>query len=173
MQDFDIILGNDWLIKHRVKIDCYTREVCFQDPDGQTTRFTVSSTHIPRILNPQKFSHHIAEEDILFAVAAVSPDKDEDLLSQIPIACEFPEVFPTDLPGLPPDREIEFVIDLEPGTQPISKAPYRMAPRELKELRDQLDELSEKGFIQPSTSPWGAPVLFVKKKDGSLRLCID
>ena len=86
---------------------------------------------------------------------------------------DFPDVFPEDLPGLPPTREIDFAIDLIPGTQPISKAPYRMAPTELQELKEQLQDLLSKGFIRPSVSPWGAPVLFVKKKDGSLRLCID
>ena len=83
------------------------------------------------------------------------------------------DVFPEKLPGLPPDREIEFCIDVVPGTDSISMPPYRMAPTELKELNDQLKELLDKGFIRPSTSPWGAPVLFVKEKDGSLRLCID
>ena len=82
-------------------------------------------------------------------------------------------MFPEDLPGLPPDREVEFSVDLVPGTTPISKTPYRMAPVELKALKEQLQELLDKGFIRPSVSPWGAPVLFVKKKDGSLRLCID
>ncbi|GKF09999.1 hypothetical protein Tco_0044223 [Tanacetum coccineum] len=77
------------------------------------------------------------------------------------------------LPGLPPAREIEFGIELIPGAEPISKAPYRMAPVELKELKEQLQEMLENGFIRPSVSPWGAPVLFVKKKDGSMRLCID
>ncbi|KAL0556380.1 hypothetical protein IC582_004893 [Cucumis melo] len=81
--------------------------------------------------------------------------------------------FPEELPGLPPHREVEFAIELEPGTVPISRAPYRMAPAELKELKVQLQELLDKGFIRPSVSPWGAPVLFVKKKDGSMRLCID
>ncbi|KAL4016773.1 hypothetical protein IC575_024430 [Cucumis melo] len=81
--------------------------------------------------------------------------------------------FSEELPGLPPHREVEFAIELEPGTVPISRAPYRMAPAELKELKVQLQELLDKGFIRPSVSPWGAPVLFVKKKDGSMRLCID
>ncbi|RVW14225.1 Retrovirus-related Pol polyprotein from transposon 412 [Vitis vinifera] len=78
-----------------------------------------------------------------------------------------------DLPGLPPEREVEFTIDLAPGIAPISKAPYKMAPMELKELKIQLQELLDKGFIWPSVSPWGAPILFVKKNDGSMRLCID
>ena len=94
-------------------------------------------------------------------------------LDDIPVVREFPDVFPEDLPGIPIDREIEFSIDLHPGTSPISKAPYRMAPIELKELKEQLQELLDKGFIRPSASPWGAPVLFVKKKDGTMRLCID
>jgi hypothetical protein len=86
---------------------------------------------------------------------------------------KFPEVFPEDLPGLSLDREIEFSIDLLPGLGPISKAPYRMTPAELKELKEQLQELLDKGFVRPSVSPWGAPMLFVKKKDGSMRFCID
>nr|GFC23136.1 retrotransposon protein [Tanacetum cinerariifolium] len=90
-----------------------------------------------------------------------------------PIVFEFPDVFPDELPGIPPVCEVEFNIELIPGSEPISKAPYRMAPIELKELKDQLQELLERGFIRPSVSPCGAPVLFVKKKDGSMRLCID
>ncbi|KAJ7961990.1 Transposon Ty3-I Gag-Pol polyprotein [Quillaja saponaria] len=94
-------------------------------------------------------------------------------LDRIPIVREFSNVFPEELPGLSPDREIEFGIDLLPGTQPISIPPYRMAPSELWELKVQLQDLLDKGFIRPSASPWGAPVLLVKKKDGSFRLCID
>ena len=86
---------------------------------------------------------------------------------------EYADVFPTDLPSLPPERDIDFAIDLEPGTRPISIPPYRMAPAELTELSVQLKDLLEKGFIRPSVSPWGAPVLFVKRKDGTLRMCID
>jgi hypothetical protein len=89
------------------------------------------------------------------------------------VACDYPDVFAEVVTGLPPDREIEFTVDLIPGTQPIHKAPYRMAPAELKELKKQLQELLDRGFIRPSVSPWGAPVLFVKKKDGTMRLCID
>ncbi|GJY59472.1 putative reverse transcriptase domain-containing protein, partial [Tanacetum coccineum] len=86
---------------------------------------------------------------------------------------DFPEVFPEDLPGLPPTRQVEFQIDLVPGAAPVARAPYRLAPSEMKELSKKLKELSDKGFIRPSSSPWGAPVLFVKKKDGSFRICID
>ena len=91
----------------------------------------------------------------------------------IPQVCDFADVFPNELPGLPPYRGMDFSIDLYPGIDPISVAPFRMAPVGLKELNLQLQELQGKGFIRPSTSPWGAPVLFVKKKDGTLRLCVD
>ncbi|KMT13620.1 hypothetical protein BVRB_4g082210 [Beta vulgaris subsp. vulgaris] len=91
----------------------------------------------------------------------------------IPVVHEYPDVFSDELPGIPPEREVEFSIDLNPDTAPLSKAPYRMAPAELQELKTQLQELIDKGFIRPSVSPWGAPVLFVRKKDGSMRLCID
>ncbi|KAI3773509.1 hypothetical protein L1987_48039 [Smallanthus sonchifolius] len=86
---------------------------------------------------------------------------------------EYPEVFPDELPGVPPDRQVEFLIDLVPGTTPIAKSLYRLAPKEMQELKKQLLELLDKGFIQPSSSPWGAPILFVRKKDGTMRMCID
>ena len=99
--------------------------------------------------------------------------KEEALVDKIPVVREFLDVFPDDITGLPPDREVEFTIDLIPGSEPISIPPYRTAPIELRELKAQLEELLSKGFIRPSISPWGALVLFVKKKYGSLRLCID
>ena len=91
----------------------------------------------------------------------------------IPVIREFFDVFPKELPGVPPEREVDLSIEVVHGTNPISRAPYRMAPTELKELKTQPQELLDKGFIRPSVSPWGAPVLFVKKKDGTLRMCID
>ncbi|GKF06652.1 putative reverse transcriptase domain-containing protein, partial [Tanacetum coccineum] len=94
-------------------------------------------------------------------------------LEDVPVVQEFPKVFPEDLPGIPPTRQVEFRIDLVPGATPVARAPYRLAPSEMKELAEQLQELTDKGFIRPSSSPWGAPVLFVKKKDGSFRMCID
>ncbi|GJS79165.1 reverse transcriptase domain-containing protein [Tanacetum coccineum] len=98
---------------------------------------------------------------------------DEKRLEDIPVVKEFPDVFPEDLPGIPPVRQVEFQIDLIPGAAPIARTPYRLAPSEMQELSNQLQELTDRGFIRPSTSPWGAPVLFVKKKDGSFRMCID
>jgi hypothetical protein len=94
-------------------------------------------------------------------------------LEDIPVVCEYPYVFPDDLPGMPPDRDVEFVIELHPSTTPISKRPYRMPPKELVELKNQLQELLDKEYIRPSSSPWGSPALFVKKEDGCLRKCVD
>jgi hypothetical protein len=94
-------------------------------------------------------------------------------LKDIPIVCEYPDVFPDDLPRMPLDRDIEFIIELQPGTAPLSKRPYSMPPNELAELKIQLQDLLDKGYIRPSASPWGCPALFVKKKDNSLRLCVD
>ncbi|GKG46606.1 hypothetical protein Tco_0501452, partial [Tanacetum coccineum] len=97
----------------------------------------------------------------------------EKRLEDVSIVWKFSEVFPEDLPGLPPARQVEFQINLVPSAAPMARAPYRLAPSEMQELSAQLQELFNKGFIRPSSSPWGASVLFVKKKDGSLRMCID
>nr|GFB17670.1 transposon Ty3-G Gag-Pol polyprotein [Tanacetum cinerariifolium] len=106
--------------------------------------------------------------------ATKEDDKSEGKqVKDVPIVQDFPEVFPENFPGLPPARPVEFQIDLIPGATPVARAPYRLAPSEMKELSEQLQELSKKGFIRPSSSPWGAPVLFVKKKDDSYRMCIN
>jgi hypothetical protein len=91
----------------------------------------------------------------------------------VPVVNKFLDAFPEELPGMPPDRDIEFVIELKPGITPIYKTPYKMATPELAELKEHIKELLEKGFIHPSTSLWGAPVIFVLKKDGTQRLCVD
>ncbi|GJS23952.1 putative reverse transcriptase domain-containing protein [Tanacetum coccineum] len=109
----------------------------------------------------------------LFLAHVIEKEKSKKRLEDVPVIHDFPKVFPDDLPGLPPPRQVEFKIDLVPGAAPVARAPYRLAPSEMKELSEQLKELLEKGFIRPSSSPWGAPVLFVKKKDGSFRMCID
>jgi len=94
-------------------------------------------------------------------------------ISRISVVDEYADVFPDEIPELPPSRDVDFSIDLIPGAGPVSMAPYRMAPAELAELKKQIEDLLEKKFIRPSASPWGAPVLLVKKKDGSSRLCVD
>jgi len=109
----------------------------------------------------------------MFLVVALNDKGDSENLDKHPFVVEFKDVFPEELPGLPRKREIDFTIDLKPGTEPIAKAPYCMSDLELKELQIQLNELLDMGFIRPSISSWGALVIFVKKKDGSWRLCID
>jgi hypothetical protein len=94
-------------------------------------------------------------------------------LDQVPVVCEYPDVFPEELPGMPPDRDIEFIIELVPGTAPIAQRAYRMNPQELEELKRQLTDMLSKGLIRPRASPWGSPVLFVDKRDSTIRLCVD
>ncbi|GJZ08588.1 putative reverse transcriptase domain-containing protein [Tanacetum coccineum] len=116
----------------------------------------------------------VATEATLEASQKETKDKSEEKrLEDVPVVRDFTEVFPEDLSGIPPTRQVEFQIDLIPGAAPVARAPYRLALSEMKELSDQLQELSVKGFIRPISSPWGAPVLFVKKKDGSFWMCID
>ncbi|GJR05145.1 putative reverse transcriptase domain-containing protein [Tanacetum coccineum] len=140
---FDVIIDMDWLSKYHARIICDEKVV-----------------HIP-----------INGETLIIRV--MEKKSDEKRLEDIPVVREFPEVFPEDLHGLPPVRQVEFQIGLIPGATPVARAPYRLAPSEMQELSNQLQELIDRGFIRPSTSPWGAPVLFVKKKDGSFRMCID
>ncbi|GKB43833.1 putative nucleotidyltransferase, ribonuclease H, partial [Tanacetum coccineum] len=174
MSDFDIILGMDWLSEHRATIDCHSKRVIFGDLNNPEFIYHGSRPGKPfKIISALKARTLISHGCEGFLASIKDTSLDGPRLESHPVVRNFPDVFPDELPGLPPEREVEFTIELIPGAQPISKAPYRMAPVELKELKDQLQELLERGFIRPSVSPWGAPVLFVKKKDGSMRLCID
>ncbi|GJV82322.1 putative nucleotidyltransferase, ribonuclease H [Tanacetum coccineum] len=142
---FDVVIGMDWLSKYHARIICDEKVI-----------------HIP-----------IDGETLIIRAQIMEKKSDEKRLEDIPVVREFPEVFPEDLPGLPLVRQVEFQINLIPGATPVARAPYRLAPSEMQELSNQLQELADRGFIRPSTSPWGAPILFVKKKDGSFRMCID
>ncbi|GJY92452.1 putative reverse transcriptase domain-containing protein [Tanacetum coccineum] len=137
---------------------------------------TTAGNPVKKILLKLNLSDHRLFKDGGGAHVTTTETEDKSekkRLEDVPIVRDFPEVFPKDLPGLPPTRQVEFQIDLVPHAAPVAHAPYRLAPSEMKELSDQLQELSDKGFIRPSSSPWGAPVLFIKKKDGSFRMCID
>jgi hypothetical protein len=140
------------MTEHRVLLDISSRIIEIESPhQGATTLY----------LPQQEYLHSCA-----YAITDIK-------LEDIPVVCEYLNVFLDDLPRMSPDRDIEFVIELQPGTAPISKRPYRMPPNELAELKTQLQDLLDKGFIRLSASPWGCPALFVKKKDNSLRLCVD
>ncbi|GJY37604.1 putative reverse transcriptase domain-containing protein [Tanacetum coccineum] len=157
---FDVIIGMDWLGR------CHAVIVC----DEKLVQVTYGNETLTFCGNESSNGR----ESRLTISAKKEEDKSEGKqIKDVPIVRDFPEVFPEDLPGLPPARPVEFQIDLIPGAAPVARAPYRLAPSEMKELSEQLQELSDKGFIRPSSSPWGAPVLFVKKKDGSFRMCID
>ena len=174
IHDFDIILGMDWLSKHRATLDCYKKEVRLVRPEEPGVIFRGIRREIaPSLINAMTASKMLRKGCQGYLAFVVDRRQEGTRLEDIPIIKEFPDVFPDDISGLPPDREVQFTIDLIPETEPISIPPYRMAPAELRELKAQLEDLLSKGFIRPSISPWGAPVLFVKKKDGSLRLCID
>nr|AAV43966.1 putative polyprotein [Oryza sativa Japonica Group] len=151
-QSLDIILGMDWLAKHKGQIDCAEKSITLQGPGGKQVRFTSNTS--------------TASRSILTCLQVTT-------LESVPIVCKYPDVFPEELTSMPPDREIEFAIELAPGTAPIAKRPYRMAANELAEVKRQIEELESKGYVRPSSSPWGAPVLLVKKKDGSERMVID
>jgi hypothetical protein len=152
-QYIDVILGMNWLAQHKAILNTDLRTI--------------------------KLSH--GHEEILLSIPVAVPAKPlgrvyEAIIPEIqdiPVVCEFPDVFPKDLPGLPPERDAEFVIELKLGTAPISRRSYRMPPNELAELKTQLQDLLEKGFIRPNSSPWGCPAIFFKKKDQELRMCVD
>ncbi|GJS75333.1 putative reverse transcriptase domain-containing protein [Tanacetum coccineum] len=178
---FDMIIGMDWLAKYHAVIVCAEKivripfgdEILIVRGDGS------SNEHGTRlnIISCTKAQEYLTKGCHVF-LANITTTKDKDKskgkrLEDVPVVQEFPEVFPEDLPGIPPTRQVEFRIDLVPGATPVAWAPYRLAPSEIKELAEQLQEHTDKGFIRPSSSPWGAPVLFVKKKDRSFRMCID
>jgi hypothetical protein len=152
LEGMDVLLGMDWMTRHRVSLDISSRALEIDSPDYEPTILYLRQRECSN-------SYAYATEGIR--------------LKDIPIVCEYPDVFPDDLPGMPLDRDIEFVIELQLGQAPISKRTYRMLPNELAELKIQLQDLLDKGYIRPSASPWGCPALFVKKKDNSLRLCVD
>jgi len=162
----EVILGMDWLSENHVLLDCHRKTVIFSDPESLNPMDSV-------FLTAKQAKTSLREGAFGFIMLFNIDGKKDSKIEELPVVCEFTDVFPEEILGLPPTREVEFFIDLMPGTGPISIAPYRMSPLELSELKKQLEELLEKGFIRPSVSPWGAPVLLVKKKDGSMRLCID
>ncbi|GKE29340.1 putative reverse transcriptase domain-containing protein, partial [Tanacetum coccineum] len=178
---FDVIIIMDWLANHHamivydekiVRIPYRDKVLTVQgDREGKGEKSKLS------IISCTK-THKYIKRGCLIFLAQVTKKETENKskvkrLEDVPTVWDFPEVFPEDLPGLPPTRQVEFQVDLVLGTAPVARAPYILAPSKLQELSTQLQELSDKGFIRPSFSPWGAPILFVKKKDGSFRMCID
>ncbi|CAA0827428.1 Uncharacterized mitochondrial protein AtMg00860, partial [Striga hermonthica] len=175
MKDFDLILGMDWLSFYHADIRCHDREITLYLPgDESITFFGSRNRSLPQVVSMAKATKLLRRGNCQgYLVSLVDDSQKARTPHDVPIVREFVDVFPDELQGGPPNRQVEFSIDLMPGAGPVSKAPYRMAPKELQELKTQIQELLRLGFIRPSMSPWGAPVLFVKKKDGSIRMCID
>ncbi|GJY59578.1 putative reverse transcriptase domain-containing protein [Tanacetum coccineum] len=169
---FDVIIGMDWLVKHDALIVCKKKEV-HRPVKGKmlVVKGNCDESRL-KVVSCIKARKYIKRGYHLF-VAHVTEKEPKKRLEDVPIIRDFPKVFPNNLSGLPPPRQVKFRIELLPGAAPVARAPYRLASSELKELSDQLKELSEKEFIRSSSSPWGAPVFLVKKKDGSFCMCID
>jgi hypothetical protein len=153
----DVILGMDWLSKHKGLIDYAKKSIKLTTPDGKELEYVRES-----VVTAKGAANHVKLKKLDVSQGPV-----------VPVVNEFPDVFPEKLSGMPPDRDIEFVIDLVPSTAPIYKRPYRMVTQQLAELKEHINELLEKGYIHPISSLWGAPVIFVLKKDGTQRLCVD
>ena len=172
--DFDVILGMDCLSTHRASVDYFTKKVVFRKPRFLKLKFEgdcrVLPTCVISALETKRLLHKGCEA---YLAHVIDTSTSKVTLESVSVMREFSDVFLEDLPWLPLDRELEFGIDILLGSALISILPYRMALVELKELKTQLQDLVDKGFIQSSVSPWGAPMLFVKKNNGSMRLCID
>jgi len=162
LEGLDVILGMDWLSNNHVIIDCGRRSLVFPKHEGL------------ELISAQRAINEVEAGATCFMIVAhAEKNSTAEKISMIPVVEEYADVFPDEILELPPSRDVDFSIDLIPGADPVSMAPYRMTPAELVELKKQIEDLLEKKFIQPSASPWGAPVLLVKKKDGSSRLCVD
>ena len=172
--EFDLILGMDWLSKHRAIIDCDKNTVVLRCSNhSEVIVHGVRSSLRSNMISAMQ-ARRLPRKGCEAFLALVRDSKRGQIeLENILFSKDFSDVFPEELPSIPPKREVDLSIEILPGTSPTSRAPYKMAQTELKELKIQLQELLDKGFIRPSVSPWGAHVLFVKKKDDTLRMCID
>jgi hypothetical protein len=170
---YDFLIGMDWLDQHHVVLDCHNKVFTCLDEEGNLRRVQ----EIPRAVTIREISALQLKKcyrkgcQLFTAYMEETPNDKVPNLEDHAVLKEFEYVF-KEVPGLPPKRDIDFSINLMPGAAPVSKTPYRMSTPKLKELQMHLEELLKKGYICPSVSPWGAPVLFIKKKDGTLRLCI-
>ena len=174
LEGFEVILGMDWLSRHRAWLDCARGRVFFEDDHrGVLAYYGIKPSVSATFVTAMRAERALVDGEVyLVSLTYIGEETGKELrMEDIPVVQEFKDVFRA-LTELPPPRSNPFTINLELSAAPIAKAPYRMAPAELAELKKQLEDLLDKGFIRPSSSPWGAPVLFVKKKDGSMRLCI-
>ena len=173
-REFDLIMEMDWLSRHRAIVDCGQKTVvlrCFDQTEVIVQG--IGSSVMSNVISAMQARRFMRKKCETFLVVILDSKRGQVDVEKIPVVREFPDVFPEELPGIPLEREVDLAIEIVLGTVPMSRAPYRMALTELKELKSQFQELLDKGFIRPSVLPWVAPVLFMKKKDGTLRMCID
>ena len=168
-REFDLILGMDWLSKHRAIVDYGQKTVVLRCSDPTEVIVQgIGSSVMSNVISTMQARRFMKKGCETFLVVILDSKRGQVDVEKIPVVREFPYVFPEELLGIPLEREVDLAIEIIPGIVPMSRAPYRMAPTELKELKSQLQELLDKGFIRPSVSPWSAPVLYLKKKDGTL-----
>ncbi|XP_075521406.1 uncharacterized protein LOC142554627 [Primulina tabacum] len=167
MLEFNIILGMDWLAANRASIDFRQRTLSINPIGGESFLFEATrSSLVPHIISISRARRLMIKGCQAFLASVVSvPDTASRTIEKVEIVSEFPDVFPDNVIGIPPEREVEFSIELMSGTVPISKTPYHLAPTDMEELKDTIQELLDKAFIRPCSSPWGAPILFVKNKN--------
>ncbi|XP_017634330.1 uncharacterized protein LOC108476591 [Gossypium arboreum] len=167
--EFNLILGMDWLVKYRASLDCAAKHMVLKNTeDEEVVVIRERRGYLSNVISALKAEKFVRKGCEAFLAYIGVSDSEGSLVEGIRTVKEFPDVFPDKLLGLPPCREVEFSIELLPETALVSIAPYRMAMKELVELKAQIQELLNRGFIRPSVSPWGAPMLFMKKKDGSM-----
>ncbi|KAG8493018.1 hypothetical protein CXB51_012657 [Gossypium anomalum] len=172
--EFDIILGMDWLTLHDAIINSKRKTIDLRCQNDEINRIEYNDLNgLPAVISLMLARKYVRKGCKAFFAYVLDSKVTERKIESVPIVCEYPDVFPKELLGLPPIQEVEFGIELMPRMTPISIASYRMAPTELKELKAQLQKLTDRGFVQLSFSPWGAPMLFVKKKNGTMRMSID
>src|SRR4030065_2543447 len=158
------MVGMNWLEYNHVHINYFNKTVQFSSAEEESGAEFLITKQLKQLRH---------EGVQFFSLIAFLSIENQAKIDKLQVVCDFPEVFPDEIPDVPPEREVEFSIELVPGTKNVSMAPYHMSASEFAELKKQLEDLLDKKFVRPSVSPWGAPVLLVKKKDGSMRLCVD
>jgi hypothetical protein len=171
---YDVMIGMDWLESHEAILNCKMKQLSLVDDEGQRRVIVGQNQGVSlRIISSLHLRKSMRKGYNLYVILALNEKGVEEGLEHLPVVREFVDVFPEKLPGILPERELEFILDLKPQIETITRTPYQMWTSKLKELKMQLKELLELGLIHPNVSPWGEPVIFIQKKDGSWRLCFD
>jgi hypothetical protein len=159
---YDVVISMDWLESHEAILNCKMKWLSLVDDEGQRCVIVGRNQGVSlRFISSLQLWKSMCKGCKIYVILVLNEKGVAEGLEHLPVVREFADVFPEELPGMPPERELEFTIDLKPGTEPIARMPYRMSTPELQELRMQLKELLDLGLIRPSVSPWGAPIIFI------------